>query len=424
MRGHRLLTAVGLCVGLASGAVIASEPVELLPLLNQAVPVQPPPPPKAPTPPVPPAPPSTTPPGAAAAPTLAPVTNTTGAAPQSLASSGAGFTPYMMGDLPTTSYVRQLFFFSAPVTFTIPPVYATVVNNNRVIVPNSVAQLPPPTQQVLVAPAQTVTGQVTFPRVALFPQVGEAAVKIEEDESPRPTDRVFVSYNYFDNVLHPVPGVPSSNLNLETYGFELTFLGGDASIGLRMSSVQTTGDSEFAGGDFGDLTVITKYALINDRCTGNVLSVGLAVTAPTGPDAVLLDGSRFNPVLIQPYSGSIYNWNKLYVQSFSSLIIPTDSRESLVATGSVGVGYWLYRSCDPCSRISYVAPVIEGHSTWALTHRGYDQLLFGFPDTFDMLNGVHIGFGQRTNLAIGVVVPLSGPKLFDVEALAQLNWRF
>jgi len=28
------------------------------------------------------------------------------------------------------------------------------------------------------------------------------------------------------------------------------------------------------------------------------------------------------------------------------------------------------------------------------------------------------------NLSPGVAVPLSGPKIFNVEAIAQLNWRF
>ena len=160
-------------------------------------------------------------------------------------------------------------------------------------------------------------------------------------------DRVFVNYNYFGDITRAFPGVPGTDLHREMYGFEKTFLNGDASIELRMNSLQTTGDTSLANGEFGDLTVITKLALINDRETGNVLSMGFAVTAPTGPNAFLPDGSKLNPTLLQPWSGFIYNLERAYAQGFSSLIIPTDSRDSLVATSSLGVGYWLYRATDP-----------------------------------------------------------------------------
>ena len=191
-----------------------------------------------------------------------------------------------------------------------------------------------------------------------------------------------------------------------------------------MNSLQTTGGSTFASGDFGDLTVITKYALVNNRDTGNVLSVGLAVTAPTGPDAVLTDGTRLNPVLLQPFTGFIYNWDRLYAQGFSSLIIPTDSDDVLLATSSLGLGFRMYTACDPNARVSYVTPIVEGHATLPVNHRGLSQDLVGLPDTFVMTNGVHVGLGRRANLALGVAVPLTGPKLFDLQAFAQLNWQF
>ncbi len=422
MRRRRVFAAFGVSVGLASGAVIAAEPADLSPLFTQAQPAPPAPP--QPTPPAPSTlPPATTSPGLTTPPALAPVTNTAGAAPQSLASSGAGFTPYMMGDLPATSFARGTISFPGLVPVVIPPVTITVpaqiIRGGDGIIIRVI-----PAHTLVVTPGRTVIEQGTISRSVLIPQVGEAGVKIEEDESPRPVDRVFVDYNFFDNVTHALPGVPGSNLHLETYGFEMTFLDGNASIGLRMNSFQTTGDSTFADSEFGDLTVITKLALINDRETGDVLSIGLAVTAPTGPDAILPDGSRLNSTLLQPYSGFIFNWERFYAQGFSSLIIPTDSRDSLVTTNSIGLGYWLYRSIDPTALVTYVTPIIEGHSSVALTHRGLDQVLVGFPDAFVMTNGVHIGLGQRANLALGVGVPLSGPKLFGIEALAQLNWRF
>ena len=351
------------------------------------------------------------------------MTNTVGAAPQSLASSGAGFTPYMMGDLPATSYVRGTIFFPSLVPVIIPPVTITIPQ--RIIFGSDgqiIAVIPAHTQ--VVTPGRTVLEPGIASRSILVPQVDRGGVNIDENESPRPVDRVFVTYNYFDNITKPFPGVPASNLNREMYGFELTFLNGDASIGVRMSSLQTTGDSTFSSDDFGDMTVIAKFALINNRSTGDVLSVGMAVTAPTGPDAILPDGTRLNPTLLQPWTGFVYNWERLFAQGFTSLIIPTDSRDSLVTTGSLSFGYRLYSATDPDAILTYITPVIEGHSIIAMTHRGLDQALIGFPDAFVLTNGIHLGIGPRSNLALGVAVPLTGPKPFDVEAIAQLNWQF
>jgi hypothetical protein len=154
-----------------------------------------------------------------------------------------------------------------------------------------------------------------------------------------------------------------------------------------------------------------------------VLSGGLAVSAPTGPDAILLDGSRLNPVLLQPFAGFIRNWDRLYSQGFSSMIVPTDADDVLLATSSLGVGYRVYTASDPSARLSYLTPFVEGHATIPVNHRGLSQDLAGFPDTVVLTNGVHMGLG-RANLALGVAVPVTGPRLFDVQAIAQLNWRF
>ena len=52
----------------------------------------------------------------------------------------------------------------------------------------------------------------------------------------------------------------------------------------------TGGDGASTVNDFGDLSVVLKYAFINDRHTGNVLSGGLVITAPTGPSIDTIDG--------------------------------------------------------------------------------------------------------------------------------------
>src|SRR5262249_32651750 len=144
---------------------------------------------------------------------------------------------------------------------------------------------------------------------ALVPDIFLGAFKISENESPRPDDRAFVYYNYYRNVRLPIENggvfpitlgsftgsgqLAASHLdiNREVIGFEKTFLGGDASIGLRLPILQTTGgnfgvqglvppasptpllgisatatldgDSGIGGGHVGDLSVVLKYALLS-----------------------------------------------------------------------------------------------------------------------------------------------------------------
>ena len=110
---------------------------------------------------------------------------------------------------------------------------------------------------------------------------------------------------------------------------------------------------------------------------------------------------------------------------FSSIIIPTDSRDVTLSTGSLAFGYEVFRAaCPGESLINYVTPTIEGHATIPLNHRGINNTPTGFPDLFVLTNGVHIGLGRSADLTLGVAVPLTGPKLFDIEGMALLNFRF
>jgi hypothetical protein len=64
-------------------------------------------------------------------------------------------------------------------------------------------------------------------------------LRVAEDNAPRPTDRVFFSYNYYTNLT--IEGGVSSgetsggiNNQRDPIGFEKTFLGGDVSFGMRV----------------------------------------------------------------------------------------------------------------------------------------------------------------------------------------------
>jgi hypothetical protein len=253
----------------------------------------------------------------------------------------------------------------------------------------------------------------------------QTAIKISEDESPRPQNRFFVGYNYFNNVDKSflAAGIPASDLHRQLVGFERTFLEGDASIGLRLPIFQLVGNPDFVDSHVGDLSIILKYAFINNRSTGDVVSAGMLLATPTGQGLQVTGQSTINPVIFQPFFGYILNAGDVYVQGFTSLQVPTDARDITLLYNDIAVGYWLYRNNDTNSTLKGVVPDLELHVNTPLNHRGITDFPIGFTDTVDLTAGSYFVF-RRATLGMAVGVPLTGPKPFDVEAIANLNIRY
>jgi hypothetical protein len=255
--------------------------------------------------------------------------------------------------------------------------------------------------------------------------VARGAFKIADNESPRPQDRVFAFYNYFNDVnpsATRTAGLGQTDVHREVAGFEKTFLDGDASIGLRAPVVQVAADPSIDHQGFGDLSVVFKYALLNDRQTGNVFSLGMVVTLPTGANFLPVGTPDIHDTLLQPYVGGIVQFGNFYLLGFSSIVVPTDARDVTFLANDLGIGYNAYSNCG--AFVSSITPTIEGHLTTPLTHRGSDTDPIGLPDIFDVTCAVRIGICDRASLGLGVVVPLTGPKPFDIEAQVQFNVRF
>jgi hypothetical protein len=250
--------------------------------------------------------------------------------------------------------------------------------------------------------------------------------KIGENESPRPEDRVFINYNYYDHVpdgADSFGNVTHGRVHQETFGFEKTFLNGDASVGLRAPVLQQQADGGYGANDFGDLSIVLKYAFINDPQTGNVLSGGLVVTAPTGPVIVTYLG-KIDSVLLQPWGGMVHNFgDRLYVQGFSSVVIPTETKDVTLLFNDLAIGYWLRRSASEESFVRTVCPTLEAHVTTPLNHRGSTGAI-SVPDTVQLTGAMHLGLGRYSLLSVGVVCPVTSPRPFDVAAMAQLNFLF
>ena len=122
----------------------------------------------------------------------------------------------------------------------------------------------------------------------------------------------------------------------------------------------------------GDLSVILKYAPWRDRESGSLVSVGLAVTAPTGPNS-FAGSPEAAPLLsttLQPYVGYLGNFSDFYLHGFSSIDVPTDLRDVTILYNDVGIGYHLYRARDEGRWITAVTPTFEVHVNTPLDHRG------------------------------------------------------
>jgi hypothetical protein len=243
------------------------------------------------------------------------------------------------------------------------------------------------------------------------PIVGFGAFKISDNESAQPTDRVFMTYNYYD-----VDGFHgnSSSLNREMIGFEKTFLDGRASFGLRAPFSQT-GEGIGGASDVDALSLVFKYAGYMDRETGNVISGGLVVTVPTGPDVQLDPTNSINPTLLQPYLAYAFNFGRVYVQGFSEIVVPTDNTLPTFIANDVGIGYRL--------ESLPIAPTFEVHANDPLNHQGSAGTPIGFVDSVILTGGFHTFIG-KSGLTLGVATPVTGPRLYSVEAVCQFNWRF
>jgi hypothetical protein len=259
----------------------------------------------------------------------------------------------------------------------------------------------------------------------LVPLLARGSFKVADNESPRPQDRVFFNFNYFNHVNEGPGGPTGMDVYRYTIGFEKTFLGGDASVEMRLPLVSFGGDGTISEHGIGDLTVIGKYAFINNRENGDVVSAGLAVTAPTGANNLNAGlPVAFHDTLLQPFVGYLFNLDRLYIHGFTELVVPTDSQDALLLFNDIGVGYWIFRNRQGGGLASGVAPTFEAHVTTPLDHRGLDATSgLGVPDWVSLTGGLHVMVG-RLEMGVAVGTPVTGPRPYHLEVLAQLNFHF
>ena len=266
-------------------------------------------------------------------------------------------------------------------------------------------------------------------------------MKIAEGESPQPLDRVFYRFNWYNNVAparwtSPTETIHNVNLYRNVFGFEKTFFDGNYSFGLRIpfntleadAKPDVVGEQGIHSTQFGNVNGIFKAVLWEDRRTGDLISAGVTLSLPTAA-SFLINPSQSIVLYVQPYGAFIYNRGDLFFQGFMSITAPILHAESIVLFTDLGVGYWWYR--NPESRLlTAFVPTFEIHIADPLRQPDSAVQLVGIFDTLrlnntvDLAVGATLEFGRRTTLGVGLVVPVTGPKPFDLELLAQLNYRF
>jgi hypothetical protein len=68
-------------------------------------------------------------------------------------------------------------------------------------------------------------------------------------------------------------------------------------------------------------------------------------------------------------------------------------------------------------------PVVELHVNTPLNHRGLDGFPIGFSDTVDVTGGLHVMM-KNAKLGMAVCTPMTGPKPYDLEAAASLQFQW
>jgi hypothetical protein len=286
---------------------------------------------------------------------------------------------------------------------------------------------------------------------------GDSSVKIGEDTSPIPTDRVFFDYNFFSNPVISADG-SAVDINRYTFGLEKTFFDGTCSFELKvpvisgLNNVQdpaaTTADNE--GTNLGLLALTTKALLYRDD--QSAMSLGLAIGLPTAPDAEL----QFTPdvrvfddsVHLAPFLGLLLTPNDR-VFSITYLQLNFDCNGNHVTQGDTPIGrlrdpnllyvdstlgYWLFKDSPDGALGGYLtglAPLIEIHYTTTLQDmEGVDSVIQPLSKRLDILNltaGLYFQLGPLSSLVVAGVAPLrtsEADKEFDAEVLVQFNRRF
>ena len=244
--------------------------------------------------------------------------------------------------------------------------------------------------------------------------------KMADNQSPRPQDRVFVAFNYFDNLQQsPTSGLRNVQVYREFFGLEKTFFDQRASVGLRMPLNSISAEGTMPGRGRVEHGRRRPDGLLQGDCVPGP-GVGQLILGGPGRDHAqqplrLRRGAfaqSIRTTSLQPFVGYIANFGDWFVQGFSGTNVPTDGRVVTMYYNDVGAGYFLYRAANPDALIAAIVPTMEVHVNTPLNHRVSHAVgaAPGTPDVVDLTFGASVALGRRAVLSAGVVDPVTGPR--------------
>ncbi|MCL4207313.1 MAG: hypothetical protein KJ000_32935 [Pirellulaceae bacterium] len=316
---------------------------------------------------------------------------------------------------------------------------------------------------------------------------GDRRMKLSENNSPFPVDRVFVNFNHFQNAVRDVNNRQFS-LQRYTFGIEKTFFNGASSAEVRLpfayglDATQAVGTpSTNSATELGNLALIFKQTLW--RTETWAAAAGVALTLPTAARAVITGGG--NTVTVDneschllPYLGLHYTpndrfWTQAFVQAdfdttgntvvFSGPAFGNTTplpgvdpsvrgvlQDQSVLFMDIAWGYWLVRNRSH-GWISGIAPIVELHYSTSMQDGdvvfspngdavgGFDTLPDGETpggqggdgvgrrlDILNLTAAVRLEIASRSLLTLAAVAPLrtGSDQPFDAEFSVQYVWLY
>lgn len=287
-------------------------------------------------------------------------------------------------------------------------------------------------------------------------------MKLAENNSPIPRDRVFFNYSHFTGV--PLASQPIS-VNRYSPGFEKTFLDGLCSFEMRTPFGSTLDNDILANGltsdnqfQFGNLFLALKGVLIQHN--NWLVTAGSSILLPTAADTRVIDPISREEFLrfdnksthIMPFIGGAYiPSDRLFAQwmvqcdidaNGNPVIATNNSQQTKIGTlqdftllyTDLSVGYWLYKAGYRQQKmVTGIAPIAELHYNRSLTtadsvsdgNNQINQVISDF-DNVNIQVGLIFNIRNNSRLGFGYATPLgnSFDRVFDKEFRVTFNRYF